>query len=202
MNLKSACCQTKCNHLRPQLSTLPSPFFFRSKVFQKTRQHARVSKTIILRIIFQKWLQHLRSTCFPKSSFTCITPFDAELPVQIKSFFFKLNLKGIKQLLHPISPSCNSAVYNKEFALHYWEQHESHPPPERVCLFSHESFHVVSRSGRGRETEADKAAVETPVSVCLLQCFLNAIQRRTARAELLGASAHIFIYEIRIRCYF
>jgi len=172
-------------------------------MIQTTRQHARFSKIIILEIIFQKWLRHLPSTCFPKSSFTCTTTFDAELPVEIKKNpAFNLKLKGIKQLLHPINPSCNSAVYNKEFALHYWKQHESHPPTERECLFSHESFHVVARSGRGRETEADKAAVATSVSLCLLQGLLNAIERRTARAELPGVSADIFTYEIRIRCHF
>jgi len=117
-------------------------------VIQTTLQHARVSKIIIIEIIFQKWLRHLPSTCFPKSSFTCITPFDAEFLLEIK-IVFKLKLKGIKQLLHPINPSCNSAVYNKEFALHYWKQHESHPPSERECLFSHESFHVEARSGGG-----------------------------------------------------
>jgi len=118
INLKAACHQTKCSHLRPQFSALPSPFFCRSEVIQTTRQHARVSKIIIIEIIFQKWLRHLPSTCFPRSSFTCITPFDAELLVEIK-IVLKLKLKGIKQLLHPINPSCNSAVYNKEFALHY-----------------------------------------------------------------------------------
>jgi len=48
---------------------------------------------------------------------------------------------------------------------------------------------VEARSGRGRETEADKAAVATSVSLCLLQGLLNAIERQTARAELPGASA-------------
>ena len=169
-------------------------------MIQTTRQHTRVSKIIILEIIFQKWLRHLPSTCFPKSSFTCSTPFDDELPVEIKKKGFRLKLRGIKQLLHPINPSCNSAVYNKEFVLHYWKQHETHLPTERECLLSHESFHVEARSGRGRETEADKAAVATSVSLCLLQGLLNAIERRIARAELPGASADIFIYEIRIGC--
>jgi hypothetical protein len=41
INLKSAFYQTKCNHLQPQFSALPSLFFYNSKVLQKTRQHAR-----------------------------------------------------------------------------------------------------------------------------------------------------------------
>lgn len=69
---------------------------------RSTRQHTRGSKIIIIEMIFRKWLRHLPSTCFPRSSFTCITPFDAELLIEIK-IVFKLKLKGIKQLLHPIN---------------------------------------------------------------------------------------------------
>jgi len=90
MNLKSAWRQTKCSHLWPQFSALPSPFFCSSEVIQTTRQHGRVSKIIVLQIIFQKWLRHILSTCFPKSSFACITPFVAELPVEIKKKYVEI----------------------------------------------------------------------------------------------------------------